>query len=175
METEVRIVSPRIGPLRPGPCPPAETAAEEATENIAQVAEIEITGEASAIAARAAAVIGIDAGKAELIVLRLFVRIAQYFVSLVGLFKARLTRLVAGVQIGGDFPWPACGKRALCPHRWRFWKPRAPRNNLVFVQPYLIHLAYKLQMGRGNSPSHWQSGIRFLYWLFLFSSSSTTL
>ena len=55
--------------------PAAEPAAEETAENITQIAEIEIAGETAAIAARTT-VIGIDAGKAELIILRLFVRIA---------------------------------------------------------------------------------------------------
>ena len=55
--------------------PAAEPAAEETAENITQIAEIEIAGKTAAIAARTT-VIGIDAGKAELIILRLFVRIA---------------------------------------------------------------------------------------------------
>ena len=68
METEVRIVSPHRA-VAPG-LPAAEPAAEETAENITQIAEIEIAGETAAIAARTT-VIGIDAGKAELIILRL--------------------------------------------------------------------------------------------------------
>lgn len=86
---------------RPG-ASAADTAAEETPEDIAYIAkipEIYICTVCS-VTAGPSAEIGIDARKAELVVLGLFVRIRQNGVRFVDLFKFFLSRLIAGMQIG---------------------------------------------------------------------------
>ena len=77
----------------------AEAPAEEAAEDIAEVAEVEPARAVSA-ATGACAVIRVNARKAELVVARLLVWVAQNLVRLVDLLELLLGFLVAGVHVG---------------------------------------------------------------------------
>ena len=87
-----------LAPLRaiaPALTAAAKAAAEKAAENIAQIAEIKA---ACAISA-ACPVIGIHAGKAELVIARLLVGIGEHLVGLVDLLELLLGLLIAGVHV----------------------------------------------------------------------------
>ena len=77
----------------------AKAPAEEAAEDIAEVAEVEPARAVSA-ATGACAVIRVNARKAELVVARLLVWVAQNLVRLVDLLELLLGFLVAGVHVG---------------------------------------------------------------------------
>ena len=77
----------------------AEAAAEKAAEDIAQIAEVEAACTVSA-AACTGPVVRVHAGKAELVVARLLVWVAQNLVRLVDLLELLLGFLVAGVHVG---------------------------------------------------------------------------
>ena len=78
----------------------AEAPAEEAAEDIAEVAEVEPARAVSAATGGACAVIRVNARKAELVVARLLVWVAQNLVRLVDLLELLLGFLVAGVHVG---------------------------------------------------------------------------
>ena len=75
---------------------PAEAAAENRAENVAEIAHVK-AAEAAAVTALSRAVIRVDARKTELVVFALLLRVGQDLISLVDLFKLRLGRLVARI------------------------------------------------------------------------------
>ena len=83
---------------RIGVCPrAAEAPAEKAAEDVTKVAEVEPARAVSA--AGACAVIRVDARKAELVIARLLVGVAQNLVRLVDLLELLLGFLVAGIHV----------------------------------------------------------------------------
>ena len=89
-----------VAPLRS-----AEAAAEEAAENVAQIAEVEARrAVAPSGAAGTCAIAGIHARKAELVIPGLLIGIGQHLVGLVDLLELLLGLLVAGVHIRMVFP-----------------------------------------------------------------------
>ena len=79
---------------------PAETAAEDIAKDIAQVHTAGAEATETGAAALAGPIVGVDPGKAELIIALAFFRVRKDIVGLVDLLELFLSRLVAGVQVG---------------------------------------------------------------------------
>ena len=83
----------------------AKSAAEQVAEDVAQVyaagtAEATAKTATEAAAGLAGPIVGIDPGKAELVIALAFFRVGKYIVRLVDFLELLLGGLVAGVQVG---------------------------------------------------------------------------
>ena len=81
----------------------AETAAKNIAEDITQIhaACAEAAAKATVAAAGLAGpIVGIDPGKAELVIALALIRVGKYIVGLVDLLELLLGGLIAGVQVG---------------------------------------------------------------------------
>jgi len=117
----------------------AESAAEEAAEDVAQIAEVE-AARAAVCAACARPVAGVNAREAELVVPRLLLRIAEHLVGLVDLLELLLGLLVAGVHVRVVLP----RQLFVCFFDLVLRCALADAENLIIISLFLCHGRYLL-------------------------------
>ena len=137
-----------LGCVGVAPLGAAKAAAEEAAENVAQIAEVEARrAVAPSGAACARPVAGVNAREAELVVPGLLVGIGQHLVGLVDLLEFLLGLLVAGVHVRVVL----AGQLFICFFDLILRRALADAEDLVIISFFLSHKLTSHSIGNSGT------------------------